>query len=122
MRQTGASFQSCHESFDLSRLKSPWVQLRNSLSRLRPDHDLISKGKRTEAALSRRSAVLDAITYAARSIIGADWQPAMPELLARLGTATQVSRAFLFEIHPAIGGAGVAQSCRFMWSAPRCLR
>ena len=63
--------------------------------------------------------MLDAITYAARRIIGAaDWQPAMPELLARLGTATQVSRAFLFEIHPAIDGAAMAQSCRFMWSAP----
>jgi PAS domain S-box-containing protein len=119
MRQTSAFLSKLPRvSFDLSRLKSPWVQLRSSLSRLRTDHDFINKGKRTEAALSRRSAVLDAITYAARSIIGAaDWQPAMPELLARLGTATQVSRAFLFEIHPAIGGAGVAQSCRFMWSA-----
>ena len=40
--------------------------------------------------------MLDAILRR-RSIIGAaDWQPAMPELLARLGTATQVSRAFLF--------------------------
>ena len=42
----------------------------------------------------------------------------MPELLARLGVATQVSRAFLFEIHPAPGGTGMAQSCRFLWSAP----
>ena len=82
------------------------MQLRNSLTDLRPGHDSIRQSKRTEAALSRRSAVLDAITYAARRIIGAaDWQPAMPELLARLGTATQVSRAFLFEIHPAIDGA-----------------
>ena len=95
------------------------MQLRNSLTDLRPGHDFIRQSKRTEAALSRRSAVLDAITYAARRIIGAaDWQPAMPELLARLGTATQVSRAFLFEIHPAIDGAAMAQSCRFMWSAP----
>src|SRR5262249_31579831 len=48
----------------------------------------------------------------------ADWRLAMPELLARLGAATQVSRAFLFEIHPASGGSGLAQSCRFLWSAP----
>ena len=75
------------------------MQLRNTLTDLRPGHDSIRQSKHTEAALSRRSAVLDAITYAARRIIGAaDWQPAMPELLARLGTATQVSRAFLFEI------------------------
>ena len=65
--------------------------LRNTLTDLRPGHDFIRQSKHTEAALSRRSAVLDAITYAARRIIGAaDWQPAMPELLARLGTATQV--------------------------------
>lgn len=73
------------------------MRLRNSLTDLRPGHNSIRRSKSTEAALSRRSAVLDAITFAARRIIGAaDWQPAMPELLARLGTATQVSRAFLF--------------------------
>src|SRR6185295_14414074 len=118
MRQTGAFFSKLPRvSFNLSSLESAWMQLRNSLTDLRPAHD--RQSKRTEAALSRRSAVLDAITYAASSIIGAaDWQPAMPELLARLGTATQVSRAFLFEIHPGMGGAGMAQSCRFMWSAP----
>jgi PAS domain S-box-containing protein len=120
MRQTGA-FPSKRPRLpvDLSRFKSPWIELRNALTRLWPDHDCIGQDKRTEAALSRRSAVLDAITYAARGIIGAaDWQPAMPELLARLGTATQVSRAILFEIHPASDGSGLAQSCRFMWSAP----
>ena len=120
MRQTGAFLSKLPRvSFNLSRLESAWMQLRNSLTDLRPGHDSIMQSKRTEASLSRRSAVFDAITYAARRIIGgADWQPAMPELLARLGTATQVSRAFLFEIHPAIGGVGRAQSCRFIWSAP----
>jgi PAS domain S-box-containing protein len=63
--------------------------------------------------------VLDAITYAATRLIAAeDWKPAMPELLARLGAATDVSRVFLFEIHPAPDGCGLAQSCRFSWSAP----
>src|SRR4029079_635064 len=116
MRQTGTFFSRLpRASFNMSRLESAWMQLRNSLTDLRPAHD--RQSKRTAAALSRRSAVLDAITYAARRIIGAaDWQPAMPELLARLGTATQVSRAFLFELHAADEGAAMAQSCRFMWS------
>ena len=79
----------------------------------------ITDRKRTEAALSRRNAVLDAVTYAAKRIIGTtDWRLAMPELLARLGVATQVSRAFLFEIQPAPGGTGMARSCQFLWSAP----
>src|SRR6516164_7002682 len=79
----------------------------------------INDRKRAEAGLARRTAVLDAITYAATRIIGAaDWRPAMPELLGRLGTATDVSRVFMFEIHPAPGGEGLAQSCRFSWTAP----
>jgi PAS domain S-box-containing protein len=75
--------------------------------------------RRAEASLARRNAVLDAVTYAAARIIGAaDWRSAMPEFLARLGTATGVGRAFLFEIHPARDGKGLAQSCRYIWSAP----
>jgi PAS domain S-box-containing protein len=74
---------------------------------------------RIEAELMRRTAVLDAVTYAATRIVCApDWRPAMPELLARLGTATKASRTFLFEMHAAPGGIGMAQSCRFLWSAP----
>jgi PAS domain S-box-containing protein len=79
----------------------------------------INDRKRAEADLARRSAVLDAIGYAATRIIGAtDWRPGMQELLARLGIATDVSRVFLFEIHAAPDGKGLAQSCRFGWTAP----
>src|SRR5262249_54294551 len=39
-------------------------------------------------------------------------------LLDRLGKATNASRVFIFEIHPAPGGKGLAQSCRFSWAAP----
>jgi PAS domain S-box-containing protein len=78
----------------------------------------IDDRKHAEEALARRNAVLDAITYAAARIINAgDWRITMPEFLARLGTATGAGRAFLFEIHPAPAGEGLAQSCRFMWSA-----
>ena len=79
----------------------------------------ISDRKRAEAALARRNAVLAAITYAATRIIGApDWRSAMPELLSRLGMATDVSRVYFFEMHPAPDGKGLAQSCRFAWEAP----
>ena len=79
----------------------------------------INDRKRAEATLARRDAVLDAIAYAATRMVGAvDWRSAMPEFLSRLGVATEVDRVFLFEIHPAPGGTGRAQSCRFMWSAP----
>ena len=61
---------------------------------------------------------VDALTYAATRIIGAaDWRSAMPELLSRLGSATDVSRVFMFEIHCAPSGEGLAQSCHFSWSA-----
>jgi PAS domain S-box-containing protein len=79
----------------------------------------IDDRKRAEAALARRTAMLDAITYAATRIIGAaDWRPGMQDLLSRLGTAADASRAFLFEMHPAPDGSGLAQSVRFDWSAP----
>jgi PAS domain S-box-containing protein len=79
----------------------------------------INDRKRAEASLARRNAVLDAVTYAATRLIGAaDWRSEMPEFFARLGAATEVSRVFLFEIHPARESRGLAQSCRHMWSAP----
>jgi len=79
----------------------------------------INDRKRAEASLARRDAVLDAITYAATRIIGAtDWRSVMPEILSRLGIATEVGRVFVFEIHPRPDGDGLAQSCRFFWSAP----
>src|SRR5262245_32971397 len=112
MRQTIAFLSRLpRASFDPTKFKSLCAQLRLGHS--------FGNRMSNEATLSRRSAVLDAITYAAKGIIGAaDWQPAMPELLTRLGNATEASRAFLFEIHPATGGVGPAQSCRFLWSAP----
>src|SRR5262249_18708103 len=78
----------------------------------------INDRKRAEATLASRNAVLDAISYAATRIVGTyDWKLAIPELLARLGAATDASRVFIFEIHPAPDGAGIAQSCRFSWVA-----
>src|SRR5262245_40345699 len=82
-------------------------------------HMHASDTARIETELMRRTAVLNAVTYAAARIVRApDWRPAMPDLLERLGTATKASRTFLFEMHAARGGTGLAQSCRFLWSAP----
>jgi PAS domain S-box-containing protein len=79
----------------------------------------VSDSKRIEAALERRNAMLDAISYAATRIIGtANWKPGMRELLGRLGAATQVSRAFVFKFHREPGGHGLVQSCRFDWAEP----
>jgi PAS domain S-box-containing protein len=65
---------------------------------------------------SRRAAILDAIGYAATQIVAAaDWRPAIPELLSRLGRATAVSRVTLFEVHPGPEGR-LVESCRYDWA------
>jgi PAS domain S-box-containing protein len=68
--------------------------------------------------LSRRTAMLDAVGYAAtRLIAGDDWGAGVRDLLARLGKATDVSRVTLFEVHRDAYGR-LAQSCRFDWAEP----
>ncbi|WP_162917673.1 PAS domain S-box protein [Dongia deserti] len=70
------------------------------------------------AELARRTAMLDAISYAAAQIIGAeDWRIGIQELLNRLGRATDVSRVTLFEIHKGPDGRPV-ESCRYDWAEP----
>jgi PAS domain S-box-containing protein len=62
--------------------------------------------------------MLDAISYAAAQIIGAeDWRIGIQELLNRLGRATDVSRVTLFEIHRGPDGQPV-ESCRYDWAEP----
>ena len=76
---------------------------------------------REDAALSelaRRTAMLDAISYAAAQIVGvADWRVGIQELLNRLGRATDVSRVTLFEFHKRADGEPV-ESCRYDWAEP----
>ncbi|HEY1383125.1 MAG TPA: PAS domain S-box protein, partial [Dongiaceae bacterium] len=70
------------------------------------------------AELARRTAMLDAISYAATQIVGGtDWRVGIQELLDRLGRATQVSRVTLFEIHHGPDGQPV-ESCRYDWAEP----
>lgn len=68
------------------------------------------------AELARRTAMLDAISYAATQIVGGlDWRDGIQELLDRLGHATEVSRVTLFELHPGPDGQ-LAESCRYDWA------
>ncbi|MGH6959914.1 MAG: GAF domain-containing protein, partial [Dongiaceae bacterium] len=68
--------------------------------------------------LSRRTAMLDAIGYAATRIVtSGDWQAGIQELLDRLGQATAVSRVTLFEIHCG-PDQSLVESCRYDWAEP----
>jgi len=68
--------------------------------------------------LNRRTAMLDAVGYAAtKMVVGDDWQAGIQELLNRLGHATGSSRVSLFEIH--LGpDRRLAESCRYDWTEP----
>ena len=68
--------------------------------------------------LQRRTAMLDAIGYAATRIVtSGDWQAGVQELLDRLGQATSASRVTLFEIHHGPDGR-LVESCRYDWAEP----
>jgi PAS domain S-box-containing protein len=68
--------------------------------------------------LSRRTAMLGAIGYAATLLVGdGDWRAGVAELLRRMGLATGASRVSLFEVHRSADGRMV-QSCRFDWAEP----
>ena len=72
--------------------------------------------------LQRRTAMLEAIGYAATRIVtSGDWRAGVQELLNRLGLAMSVSRVTLFEIHQG-GGGHLAESCRYDWSEPGLAR
>lgn len=63
-------------------------------------------------------AMLDALGYGAQRIIGGeDWRADIGELLAKLGSASEVSRVTLFEVHPGPDGQ-LVESCRFDWAEP----
>jgi PAS domain S-box-containing protein len=68
--------------------------------------------------LVRRTAMLDAIGYAATRIVaGGDWHAGIQELLGRLGQATGVSRVTLFEVHSG-PDRRLVESCRYDWAEP----
>jgi PAS domain S-box-containing protein len=78
----------------------------------------ITDRKRAEAALRRRDAILEAVSFAsARFLEAADWQQPILEILARFGLAAEVSRVYLFKNHLAPAGT-LYTSQRYEWVAP----
>ncbi len=91
-----------------------------SLKTAHPDGG--SGGAREASELARRTAMLDAISYAAMRIVGSgNWRAGIEELLDRLGHAADVSRVTLFEFHGGPDGAAV-ESCRYDWAEPGLAR
>lgn len=77
----------------------------------------IEQQEQTEAALRRRDAILEAVSFAsARFLEAADWQRPILEILARFGLAAEVSWVYLFKNH--LAPAGVFHtSLRYEWVA-----
>jgi PAS domain S-box-containing protein len=66
----------------------------------------------------RRDAIMEFVAFAAQRFLEApEWEAVAPEILSRLGRATDVARTYIFENH--IGEDGrTAYSQRFEWVAP----
>jgi PAS domain S-box-containing protein len=78
----------------------------------------ITERKRTEAALRRRDATLEAVSFAAeRFLETSGWKRNIQTVLERLGTAADVSRVYMFENHTDADGA-LLTSQRYEWVAP----
>jgi len=77
---------------------------------------------RVEAALHRRDAILEAVSYAAERFLSThSWEDCIPVVLARLGDATDVSRVQIFQNHTGEDGT-LAYSPRSEWVAPEVPR
>lgn len=78
----------------------------------------ISERRRAEEALRRREALLQAVRFAAeRLLAGPSWRAVADEVLAHLGAASEVCRAYIFENHRGDDGA-LLTSQRHEWVAP----
>ncbi len=81
-----------------------------------PDRDALEQAEK----VARRDALLEAVVFAAeRFLRTSDWRADLPEVLARLGEAAEVSRVYVFENHPQEGDR-LLTSQRFEWTAPGC--
>ncbi|HNB54090.1 MAG TPA: GAF domain-containing protein, partial [Anaerolineales bacterium] len=73
--------------------------------------------QRNDEALSRRDAILQAATFAARSFLHLDWRQVIEQVLAHLGQATTSSHVFIFENFQNPVGQWVT-SLQYEWTAP----
>ena len=77
----------------------------------------ITERREAEAALARRDAVLEAVSFAAESFLtSVTWDEHIEEVLARVGDAVGASRAYVFENE--LEGDRLLMSERFEWVAP----
>ena len=78
----------------------------------------VTARKRAERALQRRDDLLQALSYAAARFLETDdWEQVMPDVLAHLGQAAQISRTYLFQVELLSTGDWEA-SQRYEWCAP----
>ncbi|MDY6992120.1 MAG: PAS domain S-box protein [Pseudomonadota bacterium] len=70
------------------------------IERILEKQQLINEKKRIECALQDRDAILEAVSFAAEQFLTAScWTQPIQAVLARLGQAAQVSRAYIFQNH-----------------------
>ena len=78
----------------------------------------ITERKRSEEALYRRDAIINAESFAAGQFLKAlEWERNIRRILERLGEATDVSRVYIFENHADQKGE-ILTSRRYEWVAP----
>jgi two-component system, NtrC family, sensor kinase len=69
-------------------------------------------------SILQRNRILESVRFAAQQFLTAlDWQAVVVEVLAKIGTAAEVDRSFIFEYHPAEDGSPLC-SLRYEWVAP----
>jgi PAS domain S-box-containing protein len=78
----------------------------------------ITERRRVEEALRRRDDILEAVRYGASQFLrGGEWEASVQEILERLGSAADASRAYVFE--NLLGEDGeLLMRQRFEWAAP----
>ncbi|HEX7464445.1 MAG TPA: PAS domain S-box protein, partial [Actinomycetota bacterium] len=77
----------------------------------------VTERERAEEDLRRRDAILGALTFAAeRLLVSPSWQECMKNVLARLGHAARMSRAYVYENFTAPDGV-LQASRRFEWTS-----
>lgn len=78
----------------------------------------ITLRKSAEAAIRQREAVLGAVAYAAeRLLVEHSWEGEIDAILARMGTAADVSRVYLFDVQTG-ENCTLVDNMRFEWCAP----
>ena len=67
--------------------------------------------------MERLNEILPAVSFAAECLREEQWRQQMPNILSRLGRATDVDRSYVFKNHPSPDGQ-VLTSQRYEWTRP----